>query len=89
MRRRKTLLLALVLPVLSAGMVWATIFGNVRGIVHDPQHRPVGSAEVVLKALRSDWSHTTETSAEGEFEFNAVPLGDYTISISAPGFEPS
>ncbi len=70
-------------------MVWATIFGNVRGIVHDPQHRPVGGAQVVLKAQRSDWSQAAETDSEGEFEFNAVPLGDYTISITAPGFESS
>ncbi len=89
MRRRKTLLLALLLALLSAGTAWATIFGTVRGIVHDPQHRPIGGARVVLKALHSDWSQTTESNAEGEFEFNAVPLGDYTVSISAPGFESS
>ncbi len=89
MRRRKAILLVLVLATVSASVVWATIFGNVRGIVHDPQHRPIGGAEVVLKAQRSDWSQAVATNAEGEFEFNAVPLGDYTISIAAPGFEPS
>ncbi len=28
----------------------ATIFGSVRGIVHDPQHRPVQGAMVMLRA---------------------------------------
>jgi len=29
---------------------FATVFGTVRGIVHDPQHRPVSGIQVVLKA---------------------------------------
>ena len=27
----------------------ATIFGSLRGVVHDQQHRPIGGASVVLK----------------------------------------
>ncbi len=27
-------------------LVRATIFGNIRGIVHDPQHRPIAGVEV-------------------------------------------
>ena len=65
----------------------ATIFGGVRGIVHDPQHRPVSSATVLLKSATSDWSQTTQTDADGEFAFAAVPLGDYEVTVSQPGFE--
>jgi TonB dependent receptor/Carboxypeptidase regulatory-like domain/TonB-dependent Receptor Plug Domain len=64
----------------------ATIFGSVRGIVHDPQHRPVQGAMVMLRARTSDWSKTTETNAEGQFSLNAVPIGDYAISVASPGF---
>jgi outer membrane receptor for ferrienterochelin and colicin len=64
----------------------ATIFGSVRGIIHDPQHRPVEGAMVMLKAKSSDWSKTANTDASGNFEFNAVPLGDYSISVANPGF---
>ena len=35
---------------------FATIFGSVRGVVHDPQHRPVPGATVVLKARDSEWN---------------------------------
>ncbi len=31
-------------------LVRATIFGNIRGIVHDPQHRPIAGVEVTLKS---------------------------------------
>ncbi|MFI5071825.1 MAG: carboxypeptidase regulatory-like domain-containing protein, partial [Terriglobales bacterium] len=64
----------------------ATIFGSIRGIVHDPQHRPISGASVTLKAASSDWTHSGVTDSNGEFQFNAVPLGEYSISIISPGF---
>ena len=73
-------LLCLTLPV------FASIFGSVRGVIHDPQHRPVQSAMVMLKAKASDWSATTNSDANGEFTFNAVPLGEYSVSVAASGF---
>jgi hypothetical protein len=64
----------------------ATIFGSVRGIIHDPQHRPVQGAMVMLKAKSSDWSKSGNTDANGNFEFNAVPVGDYSVIVASPGF---
>jgi hypothetical protein len=64
----------------------ATIFGSVRGIVHDPQHRPVQGAMVMLRAKTSDWAKTANTDANGQFELNAVPLGEYSVSVASPGF---
>src|SRR5271169_4748518 len=84
MTYRKTLVL---LAVLAAGSsVFATIFGSVRGVIHDPQHRPVQGAMVVLKAKTSDWSKTMASDANGEFSFNAVPIGEYSVSVASPGF---
>jgi outer membrane receptor protein involved in Fe transport len=73
------------LAFLSATLT-ATIFGNVRGLIHDPSHRPVAGAQVTLHALHSDWSQQTTASDSGEFQFAAVPIGDYEIRVSAPGF---
>jgi hypothetical protein len=64
----------------------ATIFGSVRGIIHDPQHRPIQGAMVMLKAKASEWSKSSNTDANGNFEFNGVPLGDYSITVANPGF---
>jgi outer membrane cobalamin receptor len=63
-----------------------TVFGTVRGIVHDPQHRPVPDIQVVLKAKSSEFTQTTQTDANGEFHFDAVPLAEYTVTVSNPGF---
>jgi len=77
------------LALMLAGFGYATIFGNVRGIVHDPQHRPIQNAEVVLHASGSAWSQTARTNPEGEFEFSAVPAGVYSLAVKAQGFQPA
>src|SRR5271167_682411 len=64
----------------------ASIFGALRGVVHDPQHRPVEGAMVMLRSKTSDWSTTANTDASGQFTFNAVALGEYTVTLVAPGF---
>jgi len=65
---------------------YATIFGSVRGVVHDPQHRPIEGAMVMIKSNSSDWSKTANTDSNGEFLLTAVPLGEYTVSVASPGF---
>ncbi len=72
--------------VLMSSVAVATIFGWVRGIVHDPQHRPIQGALVMLRSKSSASTKSVNTDANGEFSFNAVPLGDYTVSVSSPGF---
>jgi len=72
--------------LLLAATVFASIFGSVRGIVHDPQHRPVQGAMLMLRAKSSDWSATSTTNADGAFEFNAVPIGEYSVTVADPGF---
>lgn len=65
----------------------ANIYGGIRGVVHDPQHRPIQGTMVMLKAKSSDWGKSVTTDATGEFQFNAVPLGEYSVSVASPGFE--
>ena len=72
--------------VLMSSIAAATIFGSVRGIVHDPQHRPIQGAMVMLRSKSSEWTKSVHTDANGEFVFNAVPLGDYTVRVASPGF---
>jgi len=84
MRPIHLVLLAVSLTAMPAA--FANVFGAIRGIVHDPQHRPVQNAMVMLRAKSSDWAKSATTDANGEFQFNAVPLGDYTVTIASPGF---
>src|SRR5579862_5006128 len=79
-------ILPLGLLMILAGTTAAAIFGSVRGVIHDPQHRPVQGAMVMLKAKASDWAKSTTSNGNGEFEFQTVPVGQYTVSVANPGF---
>src|SRR5229473_350011 len=65
---------------------FATVFGTVRGIVHDPQHRPVSGIQVILKAKASEFALNTRTDDAGQFHFDAVPIGEYNVSINDSNF---
>jgi len=65
---------------------FATVFGTVRGIVHDPQHRPVSGIQVVLKAKTSEFTLDARTDDAGQFHFDAVPIGEYTVAIADANF---
>ena len=83
MRLIRIALLAIFLPL----TVYAAVVGSVRGVIHDPQHRPVEEAMVMIKAKNSDWASTVNSDAGGNFVFNAVPLGEYTVTVAGVGFE--
>lgn len=68
-------------------VAFATIFGSVRGVVHDPQHRPIQGAHLTLKAQDSDWTQSQDSNDNGEFVFTSVPIGNYTVTVSSKGFQ--
>jgi len=72
---------------LIAALAHASIFGTVRGLVHDSQHRPIAGATVSLTAVGSDFTKQTATDQSGEFRFDAVAVGNYDVSVAEPGFE--
>jgi hypothetical protein len=41
---------------------------------------------VMLKAKSSDWAKSVTTNSTGEFQLNAVPLGEYSVSVASQGF---
>jgi len=80
-----------VLIVISAillvpAVAFANEYGAIRGVVHDPQHRPVQDAMVMLRSKTSDWTKSVTTDSTGQFQFNAVALGDYSVSVASVGF---
>ena len=64
----------------------ATVYGQIQGIVHDPQHRPISGARVVLKGVDSSAVQVLEADRDGAFRFQIVSFGDYTLTVSQPGF---
>ncbi|MGA8539664.1 MAG: carboxypeptidase regulatory-like domain-containing protein, partial [Terriglobales bacterium] len=77
---------AALLLLLFAPRAFANDYGAIRGVVHDPQHRPIQNAMVMLRAKSSEWAKSVITDANGEFQFNGVALGEYEISVASQGF---
>src|SRR5208282_3688062 len=85
MTRLQLIVISAVLLV--SNIAFATIFGSVRGVVHDPQHRPIQGAHVTLKAQNSDWSQSQDSNDKGDFEFSSVPIGNYTVTVLSKAFQ--
>jgi outer membrane receptor protein involved in Fe transport len=81
----KQFLLIATLITSSVGMQ-ASVFGSIRAIVHDPQHRAIANAEVLLESTNSSLKLTGHTDGRGVAQFLSVPIGEYRISASAAGF---
>ena len=73
-------------PLLAAPLMYAALLGQVQGIVHDPTHRPIAGASIVLHAAHSDLFFKAVTDSDGAFSIPAVPPGIYTITVASQGF---
>ncbi|HEV7673422.1 MAG TPA: carboxypeptidase regulatory-like domain-containing protein, partial [Candidatus Angelobacter sp.] len=65
---------------------FASVFGTVKAIVHDPQHRPVQGAQVEVQSLTSAFKTSGTTNEEGVALLSNIPVGEYDVKIVSPGF---
>ncbi|HJQ35263.1 MAG TPA: carboxypeptidase-like regulatory domain-containing protein [Pyrinomonadaceae bacterium] len=59
---------------------------SLKGTIIDPAQGAVPRAHVLLVGKGSKQKYTAFTSAEGAFEFDALPPGIYRLEVMAPGF---
>ena len=85
--RKAISLLAFFLLSLGIHQARANVFGQIRGIVHDPQHRPISGAKIVIRSATSNASQSLTTGSDGSFFVAALALGDYIVTVSDGGFE--
>src|SRR5271157_3063092 len=84
------LLLALaVLFVLPAASVGQTFRGGINGSVTDQSGAVVPGAFVDAVDTATNASHKTVSSSAGEYSFQDLPLGAYTVTVTASGFKSS
>ena len=60
--------------------------GGLRGIIHDPQHRPLPGAQIVVQGPAFPSGKTLTSDANGEFQLDGVAQGSYSVAVSAAGF---
>ena len=75
--------LAAVFLAVAALVPTAATAGGVRGVVRDPEGRPVPSARVAV--IGPLGARTVQTDAEGQFEVAHLPAGTYRLLADAQG----
>ncbi|MBX6359930.1 MAG: carboxypeptidase regulatory-like domain-containing protein [Acidobacterium ailaaui] len=61
--------------------------GTISGTVLDAQHAVIPNAQVILENTSTKDRRLAATNESGFFNFAAVPVGTYTVTIKAPGFD--
>ena len=77
---RKCILLSLAFSLAIPIPAFATVFASLHGVVHDPHHRPLAGAHIVLQSADSDFSLSASTNADGEFDLPEAPIGFYKLA---------
>ncbi|HEV7676804.1 MAG TPA: carboxypeptidase regulatory-like domain-containing protein [Candidatus Angelobacter sp.] len=85
--RDKLILVATCLALLSAASFGQVLKGSISGTVTDPQGAVVSGAQVKATNTSTGAPLTTTTDGSGLFHFNLIPVGDYKVEVSAPGFK--
>jgi hypothetical protein len=62
-------------------------FGTILGSVRDTSGALVAGAEVTLKNTGTSAARTSTTDADGNYAFNNIDVGRYSLTIAAQGFE--
>jgi hypothetical protein len=75
-----------VLFALPAAGYGQTFRGGISGTVTDPSGAVVAGAQVTAVETATNTSTKTITSSAGEYAFSNLPLGDYSVAVTATGF---
>jgi hypothetical protein len=60
--------------------------GSITGTVLDPSGAAIPNATVTVKNTDTGLAQTQATGAGGNYNFAALPVGNYTLTAEAPGF---
>ena len=73
--------------LLASSSLAQTFRGSINGLVTDPVGGVVPAAEIKATNEATGLSYTTTSSNAGEFSFQDLPLGAYSILVTASGFQ--
>ena len=92
--QRPTVSLFLVLLVIIIGSfstlsvgAQTTTTGTINGTVTDSGGAVVPKAQIVIQERKTGLTYNTQSGQDGSYEVPDLPIGDYGITVTAPGFE--
>src|SRR3984885_11116412 len=76
--------------VMVTSSVWAqSVRGDIAGTVTDPSGAVIVGAKILATNTGTGATSTATSSSAGTYYFPSIPLGTYTLSVTAPGFSPA
>src|SRR6266436_4668626 len=83
---KRLVLAVLVVLSLAVAVDAQTFRGAITGTVTDPSGAAVPNAAVKAKEKATGIDHTTLTTSDGQFVFQDISIGAYTVTVTATGF---
>src|SRR5580700_4579686 len=73
--------------LLTATQVWSqSAATSLRGSIADPTAAFVANAQVQIENKATELHQETTSDEKGQYQFQQITPGTYTISVTAPGF---
>jgi hypothetical protein len=66
-----------------------TFRGGIAGSVQDTTGAVVSNAKISLVGTDTGYTRETVSTSSGDYSFQDLPLGNYSIAVNAPGFQPT
>lgn len=80
--------LALVLLATASPLMWSQeVTANIVGTVSDPSGAPIKGAAVAATDVDRGTVWNAETNGAGAYNLLRLPIGTYTVKVTAPGFQ--
>jgi hypothetical protein len=80
------ILLVFLIGLAAHTMMAQTFRGGITGTVTDSSGAVVANAKLVLVGTETGFTRTTESTSSGEYAFQDLQLGTYTLTVDAAGF---
>ena len=83
------LVLAMLAMTLLLPQAWTqtAITGDITGVVSDPTGAVVPNVSITVKSLDTGSLQTSKTSSSGSYRFSLLSPGNYSVTVSATGFQ--
>ncbi|MFT4111173.1 TonB-dependent receptor domain-containing protein [Silvibacterium sp.] len=85
--RPGAVLLLFVASLIAANTLRAQTFrGSISGTIEDPSGAAIGNASIQLLGQETGLTRQTTSTVDGNYTFQDLPLGKYTLTVTASGF---
>jgi hypothetical protein len=88
-RWKRPFVLVALFALLTSAAIGQLTTADILGTVTDPTGAVIPNANVTLTNLGTNENRTTQTNASGDYSFTLLPVGHYSITVKAAGFQAS